>query len=73
MWPQGSWSSALQAQLRRQDTDRSDLRRSRRLMRVYQRRLGRFEHAFRQVGVGISWPLVAVAGVLGYALGQALR
>lgn len=69
----GHWGSALQAQLRRLDTPAAELRRARRLARVYQRRLGSVEHRLRQIGAGITWVLVGVAGVLGYALGHVLQ
>ena len=64
----GHWGAALQAQLRRLDTPAAELRRARRQARVYQRRLGSVEHRLRQIGAGITWVLVGVAGVLGYAL-----
>lgn len=63
----GHWGNALKAQLRRLDTSSEELRRARRQAHVHQRRLGSLEHWLRHIGAGITWPLVAMAGVLGYA------
>lgn len=68
----GHWGTALTGLLLQLDTSREKLRRARFAAQFRKQQLVSLEHRLRQVGAGITWPLVALAGGLGYAAAKLL-